>query len=96
MLFADIEPKTFTHSVILCTRILRAVLTLGLKEVAGAPVCAVAIVLPLLVHMQQREVVALGYEELLPGCVALLGAVRRPEEDAGHAQHGDDGQHLDT
>ena len=70
--------------------------TFGLQEMAGAPVCPVAVVLPLLIDMQQREVVALRDEELLPRCVALLSPVWGPEEDAGHTQHGDDGQHLRT
>ena len=68
--------------------------TFCLQEVVGAPVGAVAGLLPLLVHVQHGEVVRLGHEELLARGVALLGAVRRPEERAGHAEHADDDEHL--
>lgn len=53
-----------------------------LQEVLGAPVCAVAVGLPLLVHVQQREVVRLRDEELLPRRVRLLGPVGQPARGA--------------
>mmetsp|Transcript_33920 Transcript_33920/g.85062 ORF Transcript_33920/g.85062 Transcript_33920/m.85062 type:complete len:319 (+) Transcript_33920:351-1307(+) len=67
---------------------------LGVQEVVRAPLRAVVVGLPLLVHVEQREVVRLGHEKLLSRRVALLRAVRRPEKHAGHAEHADDGDHL--
>ncbi len=64
--------------------------TLGLQEVVGAPVGTVAVLLPLLVHVQHGEVVRLRHEELFARGVALLGAVRRSEECGRHAEHADD------
>ena len=46
-----------------------------MDEVPRAPVAAVAVILPLLVDVEQREVVRLGREELLARRVALLLAL---------------------
>jgi len=66
-------------------------------EVLVAPVTAHAVVLPLLVHVQQREVVALRHRKFLPLQIALLLPPLRPEErvlHAAHAEHGDNDEHL--
>jgi len=52
--------------------------TLGLQVMVGAPVPPVAVVLPLLVDVQQREVVRLRHKKLLACRVALLRPLRRP------------------
>mmetsp|Transcript_98828 Transcript_98828/g.283949 ORF Transcript_98828/g.283949 Transcript_98828/m.283949 type:complete len:250 (-) Transcript_98828:490-1239(-) len=61
-----------------------------------APLGAVSIADPLLVDIQQCQVVALRRVELFPGSVAFLGAIFRPEKDRRHGQHRDDGHHLST
>lgn len=53
-----------------------------LQEVLVTPVGAVAVRLPLLVHMQQREVVRLGHKELLARRIALLRAASRGRRGA--------------
>mmetsp|Transcript_24293 Transcript_24293/g.76457 ORF Transcript_24293/g.76457 Transcript_24293/m.76457 type:complete len:388 (-) Transcript_24293:519-1682(-) len=67
---------------------------LDVDEVVAAPVPAVPVVLPLVVRVQEGEVVALGHEELLARGVGLVRAVLGAEEHARHAQHAHDGQHL--
>ena len=50
----------------------RAELTLGLDEVVVAPFSIVAVRLPLLVCVEQCEVIRLGHKELLSRCITLL------------------------
>mmetsp|Transcript_6374 Transcript_6374/g.13907 ORF Transcript_6374/g.13907 Transcript_6374/m.13907 type:complete len:252 (+) Transcript_6374:352-1107(+) len=57
----------------------------------GAPVGAVVVLLPLEVDVEQRQVVRLGREELLPRGIALLLALLRAVKDGGHREGGDDG-----
>jgi hypothetical protein len=54
----------------------------------------VPVALPLSVDMQQREMVALRDEELLPRRVTLLLAFPRPIKDGRDGEHRDDGKHL--
>mmetsp|Transcript_26776 Transcript_26776/g.62145 ORF Transcript_26776/g.62145 Transcript_26776/m.62145 type:complete len:382 (+) Transcript_26776:598-1743(+) len=63
-------------------------------EVITTPSCTVAVVTPLLVHIQQREVVALRHEKFLPRCIALICAVLWSEENRGHGEHGHDSHDL--
>ena len=70
------------------------VLTFVLQEMVVAPLGAVAIGLPLLVDVQQRQMVALRHKELLPCRVTLLSSVWGPEENIRHTQHGHNGQNL--
>ena len=55
---------------------------LPMQEVPVTPIRAVPVVLPLLVYMQQGQVVALGDKELLAGCVRLLSTVIGPKVGA--------------
>ena len=61
---------------------------------AVAPVGAVPVILPLLVDVEQGEVVALWHKELLSRCVRFLLPVLGPKPDGGHGQHRDDGEDL--
>lgn len=70
------------------------VLTFVLQEMVVAPLSAVAVGLPLLVDVQQRQMVALRHKELLSCRVTLLSSVWGPEEDIWHTQHGHNCQHL--
>ena len=58
-------------------------------EVLLTPTRRVLVLLPLLVTVQQRQVVTLGYLELLSRLVSILLATFRPEEDGGDGQHRD-------
>ncbi len=59
-----------------------------------APLSAVAVGLPLLVDVQQRQMVALRHKEFLSCRVTLLSSVWGPEEHIWHTQHGHNCQHL--
>jgi hypothetical protein len=62
----------------LCADLSRLAQAFHLQEVVIAPVATVPIGLPLLIHVQQCQVVALWDEELLACRVALLRSIRRP------------------
>ena len=70
------------------------VLTFVLQEMVIAPLSAVAVGLPLLVDVQQRQMVTLRNKELLSCRVTLLSSVWGPEEHVWHTQHGHNCQHL--
>mmetsp|Transcript_4895 Transcript_4895/g.13354 ORF Transcript_4895/g.13354 Transcript_4895/m.13354 type:complete len:230 (-) Transcript_4895:514-1203(-) len=78
----------------LLTDLLGFAQALGVQVVPITPSCAVAIVFPLLVYMEQRQVVTLRDEELLPGGITFLSSIIRPEEHWGDRQHADNGQGL--
>ena len=63
-------------------------------EVIGAPVGRVAVELPLLVQVEQRQVVRLGHLELLLFGYGLLFAALGSIEYRRHGQHRDDDQEL--
>lgn len=54
----------------------------------------VPVTLPLLIHVQQRQMITFRYEKLLPRSVALLLSLFWPVKDRWHRQHRDDRQHL--
>mmetsp|Transcript_13272 Transcript_13272/g.27211 ORF Transcript_13272/g.27211 Transcript_13272/m.27211 type:complete len:389 (-) Transcript_13272:336-1502(-) len=67
---------------------------LGVQEVLPAPCIVEFVLLCAEVDVEKGEMVRLGDEKFLPCSVGLLLAILGPEEDAGYAQHRDDGQDL--
>jgi hypothetical protein len=66
-------------------------------EMLVAPVTSHAVVLPLLIHMQQREMVAFRHREFFTFQIALLLPPLWPEEcvlHAAHTEHGHNDEHL--
>mmetsp|Transcript_9676 Transcript_9676/g.33379 ORF Transcript_9676/g.33379 Transcript_9676/m.33379 type:complete len:270 (+) Transcript_9676:1137-1946(+) len=67
---------------------------LHVQKVPSAPVSPVLVVRPLIVDMQQGEVIAFWHKKLLPRSVALLLPVCRAEKDRRDAEHGDHSEDL--
>lgn len=58
------------------------------------PLGAVSVVLPLLVDVQQGQMVTLRHKELLSGRVTLLSTIWGTEEHVWYTEHGHHCQHL--
>jgi len=65
-----------------------------LHKVLHAPRTGEVVVLPGIVHTQERQMIALVLVEAGLALIRLLGPLLRPIIDILHGQHGHDGEHL--